>query len=161
MQSCVQALKHRLEALEASELPSELPSEFLEDKLQSAQVVTPEEKECSESQGNLLNDSLDDRRSPDPAPGDLEAPGLEEAKSLSADAEGDTADELVRESPSKLPSELTASELAKRLGVNKSWVSRHKQDISFEGDTREKDPEAIAWRYDRKKQKFFPANHAN
>lgn len=65
--------------------------------------------------------------------------------------------ESASELPSELPHEsLTQTELAKRLGCHKSLISRHKGDGKFEAWSRGKDPDAIAWCYDRKNQKFIP-----
>lgn len=59
-------------------------------------------------------------------------------------------------SPSELPKSLNGSELGRRLGVAKSVISRRKAQPNFYNWTKSKDPEAIAWRYDRKSLQFFP-----
>lgn len=63
------------------------------------------------------------------------------------------------ESPSGLPGELaplTQTELAKRLGVHKSVISRRREGGDFEDWSRSKDPSGIAWRYDGEKKVFLP-----
>lgn len=126
----------------------------------------------SESPSESLAQS-GDTRSPEQIP-QAEAPGLEEADSSNADLEGDT-DELIEGTlkPDELPSNsprlskadlvallnpLTQTELAKRLLCHKSMISRHKESGNFEGWSKERDPDAIAWRYDRKRQKFCPVS---
>ena len=70
--------------------------------------------------------------------------------------------ELQNELPSELPSDesesLTQTELAKRFGCHKSLISRQKERGDFDEWSRAKDPKAIAWHYDRRKQKFFPVS---
>ncbi len=58
--------------------------------------------------------------------------------------------------PADIPESLNAADLAKRLVTAKSTVSRRKEEPDFEEWSKRKDPEAIAWRYDRKNQKFIP-----
>lgn len=53
-------------------------------------------------------------------------------------------------------SELNLTQLARRLSISKSVVSNRKARPDFEEWSRGKDPNAIAWRYDRKNQKFYP-----
>lgn len=54
------------------------------------------------------------------------------------------------------PTSLTQSDLARRLGIDKSRISRRKDSSDFSDWSREKDPEAIAWKYDREKNVFLP-----
>jgi hypothetical protein len=61
-----------------------------------------------------------------------------------------------------VPEFLNAANLARRLGISKSVISRRKSEATFEDWSKEHDPDAIAWRYDRQKQKFNPVtNNAN
>lgn len=55
----------------------------------------------------------------------------------------------------EVPLELTQSELAKRLGCHKSQISRNKESSDFENWTRERDPDAIAWRYEPSSKKYL------
>lgn len=48
------------------------------------------------------------------------------------------------------------SELAKRLGVYSSTVFKRRDDSEFPEWSRNRDPDGIAWRYDRKSREFFP-----
>lgn len=66
------------------------------------------------------------------------------------------ASPLPEEKYSELPSELNLSQLARRLGVVKSVISRRKSRSDFEQWAKGKDPDGIAWEYDGKNQKFFP-----
>lgn len=74
----------------------------------------------------------------------------------------DTEEELAKDSladqplPGELPGELGNNALARRLGVNGSTVLKNRDKPSFEEWSKAKDPDAIAWRYDRLKQKFTP-----
>lgn len=51
---------------------------------------------------------------------------------------------------------LNCSQLARRLGCNHGTISKKRQKPDFEEWTKAKDPDAIAWRYDREKKLFFP-----
>lgn len=51
---------------------------------------------------------------------------------------------------------LIQSELAKRLGVYSSTVFKRRDDRDFPEWSRNRDPDGIAWRYDRKAREFFP-----
>ncbi len=51
---------------------------------------------------------------------------------------------------------MNQSELARRLGVNKSQISRRKTQTDFEHWSQEHDPDAIAWKYDDEKKLFVP-----
>lgn len=55
---------------------------------------------------------------------------------------------------SDIPEFLNAANLARRLGVSKSVVSRRKSQPNFYNWTKSRDPEAIAWRYDSGQQIF-------
>lgn len=116
----------------------------------------------SESPSESLAQS-GDTRSPEQLPQDS-TPGLEEGDSPSADVEGDTEEGLAKDSladqplPGELPGELGNNALARRLGVSGPTVLKNRLKPNFEEWTRGKDPDAIAWRYDRKKQKFFPVS---
>lgn len=95
---------------------------------------------------------IEDARSPEQLPQD-EAPGLEE---------GDTEEEVAKDFlvdkplPGELPGELGNNALARRLGVNGSTVLKNRDKPSFEEWSKAKDPDAIAWRYDREKKLFIP-----
>jgi hypothetical protein len=51
---------------------------------------------------------------------------------------------------------LIQSELAKRLSVYSSTVFKRRDDPDFPEWSRNRDPDGIAWRYDRKAREFFP-----
>ncbi|NJR17677.1 MAG: hypothetical protein HC785_19460 [Calothrix sp. CSU_2_0] len=51
---------------------------------------------------------------------------------------------------------LIQSELAKRLNVYSSTVFKRRDDADFPEWSRSRDPDNIAWRYDRKTREFFP-----
>jgi hypothetical protein len=51
---------------------------------------------------------------------------------------------------------LIQSELAKRLNVYSSTVFKRRDDPDFSEWSRNRDPDGIAWRYDRKAREFFP-----
>ncbi|MEA5570264.1 hypothetical protein [Calothrix sp. UHCC 0171] len=51
---------------------------------------------------------------------------------------------------------LIQSELAKRLNVYSSTVFKRRGDVDFPEWSRSRDPDGIAWRYDRKTREFFP-----
>ncbi|BAZ06319.1 hypothetical protein [Calothrix sp. NIES-3974] len=51
---------------------------------------------------------------------------------------------------------LIQSELAKRLNVYSSTVFKRRGDPDFPEWSRNRDPDGIAWRYDRKSKEFFP-----
>jgi hypothetical protein len=51
---------------------------------------------------------------------------------------------------------LIQSELAKRLNVYSSTVFKRRDDTDFPEWSRSRDPDGIAWRYDRKTREFFP-----
>lgn len=51
---------------------------------------------------------------------------------------------------------LIQSELAKRLNVYSSTVFKRRDDSDFPEWSRKRDPDGIAWRYDRKSREFFP-----
>jgi hypothetical protein len=51
---------------------------------------------------------------------------------------------------------LIQSELAKRLNVYSSTVFKRRDDNDFPEWSRNRDPDGIAWRYDRKAREFFP-----
>jgi hypothetical protein len=51
---------------------------------------------------------------------------------------------------------LIQSELAKRLNVYSSTVFKRRDDADFSEWSRSRDPDGIAWRYDRKTREFFP-----
>ena len=53
-------------------------------------------------------------------------------------------------------SPLPQSKLARRLGVNKSQISRRKSQPRFEEWNQGLDPDAIAWKYDDEKKLFVP-----
>lgn len=56
---------------------------------------------------------------------------------------------------------LIQSDLAKRLNVYSSTVFKRRDDQDFSEWSRSRDPEGIAWRYDRKTREFFPLEDAN
>ncbi|MBF2066828.1 MAG: hypothetical protein IGS39_20770 [Calothrix sp. C42_A2020_038] len=68
----------------------------------------------------------------------------------------------VHEQTPKTPTEqfvfgsLIQSELAKRLNVYSSTVFKRRDDPDFSEWSRNRDPDGIAWRYDRKAREFFP-----
>jgi hypothetical protein len=68
--------------------------------------------------------------------------------------------EAIREISNKLhspPNEsLNCSQLARRLGVNHGTISKNRGKPDFEEWTKGKDPDAIAWKYDREKKLFSP-----
>ena len=60
-------------------------------------------------------------------------------------------------SPPESESEaLNCSGLARRLGCNHGTISKNRGKPDFEQWSKERDPDAIAWRYDREKKLFFP-----
>lgn len=59
-------------------------------------------------------------------------------------------------SSSKVPKLLNQVQLAKRLSVHPSTISKRKTKPDFIQWTREKDPEAIAWQYSRETKRFSP-----
>lgn len=80
---------------------------------------------------------------------------------IDGDLEVDTEEELAEDSlvielPSESLTELGNNALAQRLRISKSVISRRKSEPNFEEWSKEHDPDAIAWRYDRLKQKFIP-----
>lgn len=91
---------------------------------------------------------------------------FEEARNIKTEMEEAQPSELPQELPGDsslskanlvaIAAPLTQTELAKRLLCHKSIISRHKESGNFEGWSRERDPDAIAWRYDRKKKLFVP-----
>ena len=56
----------------------------------------------------------------------------------------------------KVPSSLTPAALARRLGCHHSWVSKYRLRADFPQRSSKKDPDAIAWKYDRELKLFFP-----
>lgn len=56
---------------------------------------------------------------------------------------------------------LIQSELAKRLDVYSSTVFKRRDDPEFSEWSRNRDPDGIAWRYDRKTKEFFPLEDAS
>ncbi|MEC4811757.1 MAG: hypothetical protein SAK29_00485 [Scytonema sp. PMC 1069.18] len=52
----------------------------------------------------------------------------------------------------------TIAELAERLGVNKTTVSRNKNKDNFEEWSSGRDPEGISWEYREEEQLFYPLN---
>ncbi len=139
---------------------------------------------CEDSLEILLSDSPselpsaeNDTRSPEQLPKD-EAPGLNEEESPTAELESNPKESVVEdsaisiESPGKplgnspklskadlaaLLSPHNQTELAQRLGCNKSQVSRQKGKPDFEQWSQGKDPDGIGWLYDRSSQMFSPA----
>jgi hypothetical protein len=94
--------------------------------------------------------------------GNIDAPSPSKPESLEEQATDATylEEPEYKESPGKLlselPKSLNGSELSRRLGVAKSVISSRKARGDFQEWTRGKDPDAIAWRYDRKSLQFFP-----
>jgi hypothetical protein len=123
--------------------------------------------EPSESPGELPGELQSELPSESPS-GSIERPSLESDEDRSPQGIQVVTEDLPEycEPPSELPSEppaetqmsLLGADLARRLGVGRDWVSRHKEKPNFGGMTRAKDPSGIAWRYDRLKQKFFPVS---
>jgi hypothetical protein len=60
------------------------------------------------------------------------------------------------DSPSNLPDFLNAANLARRLGISKSVISRRKSETNFEDWSKQLDPAGIGWRFPGKGQRFFP-----
>lgn len=122
----------------------------------------------SDSRSDLLT-PVEDARSPEQIP-QAEAPGLEEGTEGGTEEElageplvtvepiSDSLTKLSKAELTALLSPLTQTELAKRLLCHKSMISRYKEKVDFQLWSRARDPDAIAWRYDRKKQKFFPVS---
>jgi hypothetical protein len=78
--------------------------------------------------------------------------GLSLAVRKSSELPGELPSELPGELPSELsgelPSELTEAELAKRLDISKTTLSRNRNKPNFSEWTQARDPEALAWEYD-------------
>jgi metal-responsive CopG/Arc/MetJ family transcriptional regulator len=51
---------------------------------------------------------------------------------------------------------LNGTELAKRLGMSQSMISKHKESQELAVWSKEKDPDSIAWSYNPKTKKFSP-----
>jgi hypothetical protein len=51
---------------------------------------------------------------------------------------------------------LNGGELAKRLGMSQSMISKHKESQELAAWSKGKDPESIAWSYDSITKKFLP-----
>lgn len=148
IESIVSLLEKRIEALEPE---AQLLRRLLTESIELTQEMTQE------------SNSLNATRSPDEEEiesiDDIveeEAESLEEQATEATDLEETEYRESPGNSPSKLPDSLNGSELGRRLGVAKSVISRRKAQPNFYNWTKSKDPEAIAWRYDRKKQNFSP-----
>lgn len=74
-------------------------------------------------------------------------------------------DEVLIDSVSKsktevrIPPSLTVFELAKRLNVSVSTIGNYKnglRSLTLEEWSRNKDPDKVSWRYERKKSRFYP-----
>lgn len=133
----IYALEQKLQAVEDKlDIKDGMPSllqEALHTVEQQRWVI---EDLLSKSSG----ESPDGTRSPQEPPDIVQ----EQSQAESSDPESIEQGEL----PSELSSELTQTELAKRLDCNKSQISRKKGAPDFEEWTRERDPDAIGWRYD-------------
>lgn len=81
---------------------------------------------------------------------------------LETTKETESHQEVSHKEPTKTLSEqlvfgsLIQSELAKRLSVYSSTVFKRRDDPDFPEWSRNRDPDGVAWRYDRKTREFFP-----
>jgi hypothetical protein len=50
---------------------------------------------------------------------------------------------------------ISQADLAKRLDVHASTIYKRRSDISFEDWTRNRDPEGIAWGYNKETKEFY------
>lgn len=116
------------------------------------------------SKGELPGELLDEMRSPQDAstqPEDLNQPEVDVEQAFQQKLEPQAEEEIEKTEESNLPSELlTQTELAKRLNCHKSLISRHKKGADFASWSRGKDPDGVAWQYDRKKERFLPVGGA-
>jgi hypothetical protein len=55
---------------------------------------------------------------------------------------------------------LIQSELAKRLNVYSSTVFKRRDDADFPEWSKNRDPDGVSWRYDRKTREFFPVEES-
>ncbi|BAZ38556.1 hypothetical protein NIES4101_44950 [Calothrix sp. NIES-4101] len=132
--------------LDSSEPVKELPSSRLakaSTQLFTSTAVVPAVLEEKEPVFIPEKELVADIEPIEPVEADLSAPAtLEEAKKT-------LAKQLTFGS-------LIQSELAKRLNVYSSTVFKRRGDVDFPEWSRSRDPDGIAWRYDRKTREFFP-----
>lgn len=57
---------------------------------------------------------------------------------------------------SELPASLSGTELAKRLKIDKSLVTKNREKVTFEEWTASKDPEGLVWRYMADTKRYQP-----
>jgi hypothetical protein len=87
-----------------------------------------------------------------------EPPGKPPGKSNSSKASDRGAGKITKSEPiSKPVSEpLTQADLARRLGIDRSRISRVQSQPHFSQWSQERDPEGIAWQFDPKSKRFYP-----
>lgn len=116
----------------------------------------------SESPGNSPTGEKDGRS---PSPRLQEEPsGNGEANSSIPYLEPNTEESAFCEAPGleDVPGNspfLNAANLARRLGISKSVISRRKCESTFEEWSKGKDPAGVGWRFPGKGQRFYPVDH--
>lgn len=139
--SRIYALERRLDALRDKYKEEDDRLTAVEDSLEALLEFSP-------------GDSLDSTRSPKPtARHENLSPSPEAISTRVIEAlEGSKVQK--NETRGEIPSELNLSQLARRLNISKSVVSRRKTKPDFKEWSKSKDPEGTTWSYDAERQIF-------
>jgi hypothetical protein len=151
-------LTDRQQTLEplVSESPDRLPSDSLVAASDSQLEV---DSDLPLNHSELLSTATEEAL--EPAASELPSDVLSEPLAETSDSHtGEPVPAVESDSPDEVVSEsLPQAQLARRLGVDASVLSRQKGKDGFSGWSRSKDPDGVAWSYDSKSKLFHLATN--